>query len=153
MKVLHTFIHMSQCRICESLLSYKIWDIFGEIFFHFVNKNVFSPSHSVTLLRIAKGLLLLLPIVRKMGKRPMRSFLCKFFEGKSIYNNLEYISTSIEMFFFSLWRIIWKEILFWVSKSSYTLFQKSKKSFRFLVLFLVKILTFLVWKTLIRVKV
>ena len=129
MKVLHTFIHMSQCRICESLLSYKIWDIFGEIFFHFVNKNVFSPSHSVTLLRIAKGLLLLLPIVRKMGKRPMRSFLCKFFEGKSIYNNLEYILTSIEMFFF-LFSIkinlkgnsILSFKVFWS-----TLFQKSKK--------------------------
>ena len=117
---------MSQLRFPQNCKSYKIWDIFVKYFFHFVNKNVFSPSHSVTLLRIAKGLLLL-PIVRKMGKRPMRSFLCKFFEGKSIYRNLEYISRSIEMFFFSLWRIIWKEILFWASKSSYTLFQKSKK--------------------------
>ena len=138
MKVLHTFIHMSQCRICESLLS---WDIFGEIFFHFVNKNLFSPSHSVTLLRIAKGLLLLLPIVRKMGKRPMRSFLCKFFEGKSIYSNLEYISRSIEMFFFSLWRIIWKEILFWASKSSDPHCSKSQKN-HFWYFFWVKIWIF-----------
>ena len=53
-------------------------------------KNVCSLSHSVTFLSIiAKGLGLL-PMVRKMGKRPMRSFLCKFFELKSILYRIHF---------------------------------------------------------------